>query len=66
MSKTIIDLSGPDGNAFALRGYAKRFAKQLELDIDSIIEDMQSDNYKHLLNVFEEHFGDYVTLTGRE
>ena len=26
----IIDLTGPDGNAFALMGYAKRFAKQLE------------------------------------
>ena len=66
MSKIIIDLSGPDGNAFALRGYAKRFAKQLELDIDSILKDMQSGSYKHLLNVFEEHFGDYVTLIGRE
>ena len=24
----VIDLTGPDGNAFALMGYAKRFAKQ--------------------------------------
>ena len=26
----IIDLTGPEGNAFVLLGYAKRFAKQLE------------------------------------
>ena len=28
----IIDLTGPDGNAFALMGYASRFSKQLGLD----------------------------------
>ena len=28
--KIEIDLTGPDGNAFALMGYAKKFAKQLD------------------------------------
>ena len=26
----VIDLTGPDGNVFALMGYAKRFARQLD------------------------------------
>lgn len=29
-----IDLSGPDGNVFVLMGMAKRFAKQLNLEIE--------------------------------
>jgi len=28
----IIDLTGPQGNAFFLLGYAKKLAKQLEID----------------------------------
>ena len=28
----VIDLTGPDGNAFALMGYASNFAKQLGLN----------------------------------
>jgi len=38
----VIDLTGPDGNAFVLMGYAKRFAKQLDLDADVIIKEMRS------------------------
>ena len=58
----IIDLTGPDGNAFALMGYAKAFAKQLGLDGDAIIKDMMSDDYEHLLQVFDKHFGSFVIL----
>ena len=36
----VIDLTGPDGNAFALMGYATRFAKQLNFDEDKIINKM--------------------------
>jgi acid stress-induced BolA-like protein IbaG/YrbA len=57
-----IDLTGPDGNAFALMAYASRFAKQLGLDKEAIIKDMMSSDYEHLLQVFDEHFGDYVIL----
>jgi hypothetical protein len=32
----VIDLTGPDGNAFALLAYAKRFAQQLNLDFSKI------------------------------
>ena len=59
---TIIDLSGPDGNAFALMGYAKRFATQLGLDPDPIITDMKSGDYDHLVEVFTKQFGELVTI----
>jgi hypothetical protein len=58
----IIDLTGPDGNAFALMGYAKRFAKQLGLDSNKIINEMTSGDYEHLLEVFDKNFGSFVIL----
>ena len=58
--KPEIDLNGPDGNAFALMGYAKRWANQLGLDYTEIQRDMTSGDYEHLLSVLEKHFGDYV------
>lgn len=63
MSKRLeIDLTGPEGNAYYLLDYAKSFAKQLDLEWDPIREDMTSGDYEHLLEVFEEHFGSFVTL----
>ena len=61
-SEITIDLTGPEGNAFVLLGYAKRYAKQLELDGDDIIKDMTSGDYEHLLDVFDSYFGNFVTL----
>jgi hypothetical protein len=58
----VIDLTGPEGNAFCLMAYAKRFARQLGLNGDQIISEMKSGDYEHLLKVFDEHFGDYVIL----
>lgn len=61
-----IDLNGPDGNAFALMGYASRLSKQLGNDAtktNSILNEMRSGDYNNLLNVFEREFGAYVTLT---
>jgi hypothetical protein len=58
----IIDLTGPDGNAFALMAYAKQFAKQLRLDGSAIIEEMMSGDYENLLEVFDNAFGDFVIL----
>ena len=59
---TVIDLTGPDGNAFALMAYARRFGKQLELDWKSIIEEMKSGDYENLIKVFDKHFGNFVIL----
>jgi len=60
-----IDLTGPDGNAFVLLGYAKQFARQLgysKEDQTQLIELMTSGDYENLLEVFDDHFGSFVTL----
>lgn len=57
-----IDLTGPDGNAFVLLGMAKGLAKQLNKDWQNIQERMMSGDYENLLHVFEEEFGDLITL----
>jgi hypothetical protein len=57
-----IDLTGPQGNAFFLLGTAQKLARQLGLDGDKIHEEMTSGDYENLLQVFEENFGDFVTL----
>jgi hypothetical protein len=58
----VIDLTGPDGNAFALMGYANRFARQLGLDPEVIIKEMQMSDYENLLKVFDNYFGSFVIL----
>ena len=63
--EVIIDLTSPEGNAFALMGYAKRFARQLgysKEDQDQLLELMQSGDYENLLEVFDDHFGSFVIL----
>ena len=60
--RPVIDLTGPDGNAFALMATAKQFADQLGLDGKSILTEMTSGDYDNLINVFDRHFGDYVDL----
>ena len=61
-TKLEIDLTGPDGNAFALMGSAKTLARQLGIDSKPIIEDMMSGDYENLLEVFDKNFGSFVTL----
>lgn len=53
----LINLDGPDGNAFALLGYASRWAKDLELDKDKILNEMKSDDYVNLVSTFNKYFG---------
>ena len=60
-----IDLTGPDGNAFVLLGKAKGFAKQLGMngvEAEAIVHEMTQGDYEHLLQVFDENFGDFVIL----
>jgi hypothetical protein len=57
-----IDLTGPEGNAFVLIGYANRLAKQLGLDGKVIQAEMMKGDYEHLVNTFDKHFGHFVTL----
>ena len=60
--EVVIDLTGPEGNAFVLLGYAKQYGKQLGLDFKAIQEEMMSGDYEHLIEVFDREFGNYVVL----
>jgi len=61
----VIDLTGPDGNAFVLMGMAKRFGRQLGWDsgkCQDLINEMMEGDYEHLLEVFDREFGTFVIL----
>ena len=66
-----IDLTGPEGNAFILMGYAKKWAQQLGKETlmllygvtwEEIQKDMMSGDYEHLLGIIEKYFGEYVIM----
>jgi hypothetical protein len=57
-----IDLTGPQGNVFFLIGTANNLAKQLGLDGKAIQAQMMSGDYENAVNVFDENFGQFVTL----
>ena len=61
-SEIVIDLTGPNGNAFALMGFASKLAKQLGYDKSEIIDQMTSGDYENLVQVFDDYFGDFVIL----
>ena len=58
----LIDLTGPDGNVFVLMGKAKQIARDLGLDSTKIIDEMMSSDYENAVKVFDNNFGDFVTL----
>ena len=60
--ETIIDLTGPQGNAFYLLGVASKYARQLGLDSDEVINEMKSGDYEHLIEVFDSYFGNFIIL----
>lgn len=60
--KIEIDLTAPKGNAYYLLGIANKMAIQLGKDNNDILNRMRSGNYENLLMVFEEEFGDFITL----
>lgn len=63
-SRLQINLSGPQGNAFVLLGYAQQLIKDYNLDLEStkVYEEMTSGDYDKLLKVFRKYFEDYVDL----
>jgi len=62
VKELVIDLTGPEGNAFVLLGYAKKLASQLDLDYDIIRTEMTSSDYENLIQVFDKYFGSIVIL----
>jgi len=64
-SEIVIDLTGPQGNAFNLIALAKNFGKQIGMSdsyIKEIQEKMMSGDYENLIQVFDNEFGSVVIL----
>ena len=60
--KPIIDLNGPEGNAFYLLGLARKLCKQLDLDINEVYGEMTTGSYEELITEFDKHFGSIIDL----
>lgn len=58
----VIDLSGPDGNAFAMIALARRTACALGEDPVPVVKEMQAGDYENLLAVFRRNFGKVFDL----
>mgnify|MGYP003339161994 CR=1 FL=1 len=57
-----IDLTGPEGNAFVLLGYAKKFCQKMNISYEKVEEEMTESDYENLVNVFDRYFGHFVVL----
>lgn len=65
VEEIVIDLDGPQGNAFVIMATATDIGRQLgynALDCATINKEMMQGDYPHLLRTFLKHFGDYVTI----
>ena len=63
--KQVIDLTGPDGNAFYILGTAMKLCKQIGISserTDEILDEMKSSDYENLIKVFDRYFGTVVDL----
>ncbi len=58
----VIDLTGPQGNAFYLLGIVRTLACQIGKDPAPIIDEMMEADYEKLVGVFDREFGNFVTL----
>jgi len=61
----IIDLTGPQGNAFYLIGVAKNLGKQLGFSderMECMLYDMMNGTYENLIQEFDDYFGEFVIL----
>ena len=63
--KRVIDLNGPEGNAFCLLGTAMSLCKQIGISserTEEMIDEMKSSDYEHLILTFDKYFGKLVDL----
>ena len=63
--KNVINLDGPEGNAFSLMASARYLAREVGYshdEIDTMITKMTSGDYKKLVKTFDEYFDGYVVL----
>ena len=59
---SVIKLDGADGKPDNLIKYARRLAKQLCLNPDKVVFEMEENNYKDIVMTFDKYFGEYVVL----
>tara|TARA_B100000902_G_C26600428_1_gene570204 strand:+ start:239 stop:466 length:228 start_codon:yes stop_codon:yes gene_type:complete len=63
--KQVIDLTGPQGNAFYLLGTASKLCKQIGISSerrDEILDEMKSSDYENLIQLFDKYFGKLIDL----
>jgi len=58
--KAVVNLDGPDGNAFVLLGFARGWSKDTGEDWEAVKKEAMSGDYKHLVQTLEKYFGRYV------
>ena len=63
----VIDLQGPDGNAFFLMAQADSWLRQMKRrdEFSAMRTEMMSGDYENLVRIFEDNFGDYVDLINK-
>ena len=61
-SDFIVNLDGPNGNAYYLLSLAKEMAHHKGQKASPILNEMQSKDYNNLVVVFDKHFGDQIIL----
>lgn len=59
---SVIKLDGADGERDNLINYARRLAKQLCLNPDKVVFEMEENDYKNIVMTFDKYFGEYVIL----
>ena len=63
--KHVIDLTGPQGNAFYLLGTAMNLCKQIGISserTEEILDELKSSDYEHLITTFDKYFGKLIDL----
>ena len=60
--KQVIDLTGPQGNAFYLLGFASKHCEDFGYDKDDMLDEMKSGDYEHLIRTFDKYFGLIIDL----
>ena len=62
-SEIVIDLDGPNGNAFYLFKVAKEYAHSMGMKASPIMSEMcAGTDYYKLVRVFDKYFGHFVVL----
>ena len=68
-TRPTLDITGPNGNAFAILNFTHSLLKQVGFDdeyCNLVITEMKSSNYKHLINTMVKFIGDFVDIETTE